>query len=190
MHQSNFMLISKPALETVDSVGKGSRTRMAKKGTPSLSTRFLAAAKRGEFEAVLSLFSEGASLSSLDAQGNTALHLAAKEGLGLTVSTLIGLGADVNARNMQKETPLMLLAAKKDGAAIAEEILRHGGNIHLTNAFGKTALHLAQDAKNDKVSSLLKRAHYDDAQNNPRPIDVALKHPIRIGKPLTFIRKR
>lgn len=64
------------------------------------------------FEAVQELLGRGFDANASDADGNTLLMLAVKEGHGDIARALVDAGAQVDARNRYGETPLMLAAMK------------------------------------------------------------------------------
>jgi ankyrin len=68
----------------------------------------------------------GSRLDGIDAQGNTALHVAAVRRLNTVVQALAGIGADLQAKNLKGQTPLAatlapLPPAKGSGEATFEE---------------------------------------------------------------------
>jgi ankyrin repeat protein len=80
-------------------------------------------------EAVRILLDRGAKVDAADAEGRTALHLAAGWGPHMT-KLLLDKGADVNARTKSGETPLMLAAAV-DAAVILEAAVDQAATVHL-----------------------------------------------------------
>ena len=92
-------------------------------------------AKAGELGGDTGLLEEalgdaGMNLKLADKAGNTALHQVLKQyrSSGM-VSTLVWMGADVNARNSDGETPL-LAAARQGDADIAQLLLRYGADVN------------------------------------------------------------
>ncbi|KAG5608574.1 hypothetical protein H5410_019855 [Solanum commersonii] len=76
-------------------------------GTTSESIEaLLEAARYDDLDDVMSLASSGVSLDSKDSEGRTALHMASANGHCSIVEYLIRNGADVNASNVEKNTPL------------------------------------------------------------------------------------
>ncbi|TIT78461.1 MAG: ankyrin repeat domain-containing protein, partial [Mesorhizobium sp.] len=73
----------------------------------------LAAAERGDAEAVRTELAAGADINQTDEGGWSALHLAAHNARMAALEALIAYPAiDVNSRNKWKSTPLSLAAAK------------------------------------------------------------------------------
>ena len=60
---------------------------------------------RKRLPCVVALLSHMASVNIVDKEGNTSLHLAVSDGTPAIVQTLIGFGADIDARNWKLETP-------------------------------------------------------------------------------------
>ncbi|WP_418502302.1 ankyrin repeat domain-containing protein [Flagellimonas sp.] len=72
-------------------------------------------------------------------------HMAVqKNDLGL-LAVLGDLGADINARDEQGNTPLHYAAMETDTADILKFLLDHGANATLTTEFGETAFDLASE---------------------------------------------
>ena len=81
-----------------------------------------------------------------DTEGQTALHLAVhlfntKEGRDC-VRNLLGAGADVDAKDNNCDTPLMLATQQRKGDCV-EVLLSHGADVTKKNKSGRTALHWA-----------------------------------------------
>ena len=105
-------------------------------------------AKAGELGGDTGLLEEalgdaGMNLKLADKAGNTALHQVLKQyrSSGM-VSTLVWMGADVNARNSDGETPL-LAAARQGDADIAQLLLRYGADVNALDKNHVSPLHMA-----------------------------------------------
>jgi hypothetical protein len=110
------------------------------------ASRLHTAIDDGDVSMVHTLLEETPSLvnAPLDADANTALHIAA-EGEGLIVDILIESCCDVDNQNAHGTTALMK-AARYEDASIVQRLLEMGARTHLTDAQGNSALHYAQDA--------------------------------------------
>lgn len=98
----------------------------------------------------------GANLSQSDPDGMTLIHYAVKRGNMEMIQLLVEFGADVNARNNQYQTPLMMAV----GAPKPEECIRllvtFGADVNLFDRRGDTALHKAAFyGRNEEVRLLL-----------------------------------
>ena len=84
-----------------------------------LDKQLLSAALAAQPAAVAALLAAGATVSSaVDRHGNSAMHLAALGGAGEpTLRALLDGGADVDARNADGATPLLLAAFRRGGGA-------------------------------------------------------------------------
>lgn len=74
--------------------------------------------------------------------GQNALHLAAQEDMAFIIYLLAGRGLDINARDVQGNTPLMTAVCNLSLASI-KMLLRMGANANCPNINGKTPLHAA-----------------------------------------------
>jgi ankyrin repeat protein len=89
-------------------------------------------------------------VNSVDAKGNTALHLAAYNNREQIAQLLLAMGADVNARDDILMTPYLVAAAKS--VAVYEILVKQKiVNLVAVNSQGKNALHLASNCGNEKV---------------------------------------
>jgi ankyrin repeat protein len=110
------------------------------------------AAARRNVEVLKLLIQAGAALSVHDALW-TPLHWAAFQGTPETIKVLLDAGADVNCEagayglpfdsDFQSATPLMLAAENTRNPQVIEVLLEAGGNVHLRDITGLTALHYA-----------------------------------------------
>lgn len=71
-----------------------------------LNLKFFTAAIDQDFEKAKTFLEEGADINTKDANGNTALHLAAASGKVPSVINLLQEGAKHNAENNNRDTPL------------------------------------------------------------------------------------
>ena len=101
------------------------------------------------------LLREGVNLELKDYKGWTALHCAAWQGNVKIARTLIQSGADVNCRNSDLETPL-LLAVRYKRIFILDELFHHRVDFTVTDSSGCSAMDLAiQAGEANTVSSLI-----------------------------------
>jgi len=119
-------------------------------------TAIIAAASRGFAGTVIALFGRGAGVESKDAEGNTALSRAAANGHLEVTLTLLSAGADLNVRNQNDETVIMLCAkpltkSKRsfdDRLAIIREIIERANiDSPRPTIFTKQDAHLIKDKR-------------------------------------------
>jgi hypothetical protein len=108
----------------------------------------------------VSFFFSSLLFSSSSSHQMTPLHRAALKNMIEAVAALISHGADVNAREMDGETPLML-ASYNGRAKVVEALLDAGTDKELKAAKGrwegKTALDLARSRNKVDVVAILER---------------------------------
>jgi ankyrin repeat protein len=110
---------------------------------------------RDNKERVEELLAHGADVSAVDADGDTALHGAAKSGNVEIMRLLLDKGANPNATNRQGGTPLMWVAVFGHDEA-ARLLLSRGADASLKDNDGVTAAEWAVRNKRDNVRVLLK----------------------------------
>ncbi|XP_076373947.1 uncharacterized protein LOC143258616 [Tachypleus tridentatus] len=109
---------------------------------PSLSERLRQAAVAGQADKVQELFKLGAKIET-DAEGRTALHLAAANGYVDTVKTLLQCGAKVNAVDQSGYSPLHQ-AATEGHVEVVRLLLKNGSHVDAQDEMhGNTASHEA-----------------------------------------------
>ncbi|MEO7539207.1 MAG: ankyrin repeat domain-containing protein, partial [Pyrinomonadaceae bacterium] len=118
------------------------------------------------------LIRHGAKINLADKEGNTALTLAADNGLkSEIVKALINAGAEINVKNGEGRSALMS-AANSDNVESVRILLLAGARVDLKDSDGETAVTLASD---DDVKRLLMEygAEIDpeDMPSAPEPED-------------------
>ncbi len=92
--------------------------------------------------------------------GETALHFSVSSGELWLVEMLVKAGADVNAIDNDRISPLDV-AARINEFDIAEFLINANANVHLQNRHGYTPLHTAASHGNDGICELLIKAGAD-----------------------------
>lgn len=114
-------------------------------------TALMLAAWKNRQDAVRWLLDRGAR-PNREVRQWTALHYASFGGHGELVDTLLGAGADINARSTNGSTVVMM-AAREGHAALAQRLLAAGANPALKNDFGE-----------DAVAWAMRQGNYDIAR--------------------------
>ena len=112
--------------------------------TLSFNTPLVLAARRGHRDVISILIQHDADINDTGEYGRTPLHAASWFGHVACIDELVRLGADVEARDSEREaTPLMLAATSNESASVDALINRHGASINAADTYGWTALHRA-----------------------------------------------
>jgi ankyrin repeat protein len=119
-------------------------------------TPLAAAATVGDRALAEALLAHGAKISDAS-QGETALHAAIAERHGDIAKLLIDKGADVNARNLSKLTPLHFLGVYLHDRELAELLIQRGADVNAREQAGHTPLEGAVRARNAEVAEVLRR---------------------------------
>jgi ankyrin repeat protein len=105
-------------------------------------------------QVVTFLLANGADPNLQDAKGNTALHLAAKNGRPEVIPLLIGHGAAIDSQNKSGDTALHV-AAQSEQAEIVSILVEHGASLDMKNDKGETAVDVAAG---DEIIEILNQA--------------------------------
>jgi ankyrin repeat protein len=121
--------------------------------------------------------SNPALVSAADAEGFTALHLAAAAGKNEIAEVLISCGADVNARERSFRQSPLIAALLMRQTGIVEVLVKHGADVNARDSKGMTPLHIAAGDGDAKSVKLLIE---NGAQVNVRFAGV--RSPLRIAE--------
>ena len=110
-------------------------------------------------EVVRLLARNGAEPNLRNQDGRTPLHVAARRGRASVVSALIGVGADLRARDVRGFTPLHDTCDRTDGIEIARLLVGKGASVNASSKRGLTPLHIvafnaADDDERDRFGGL------------------------------------
>lgn len=86
--------------------------------------------------------------------GSTAIFNAIIKKRGRMVSSLIKIGVDINAKNIDGLTPLMA-AAEFDAVDIVRILIDNGADLHAQNMYGESALDIAVKKGHRDIEKLL-----------------------------------
>lgn len=141
------------------------------------NTPLLLALKMGRYDFAMDLLNFGASISTQDAMGKTALHYAIQNHQGGLLSYLLhrnDLALAINTVDDEGNTPL-ILALKERRDDFAMGLLNRGASVATQGIMGKTALHYAIENSQEVILDPLLHGNdlalaintFDDAGNTP-----------------------
>ena len=129
------------------------------------ATPLLEAAAYAKTDIFKLLVRKGARLDVRDKFGNAPLSAAACQCALATMNTaddiieyLLAAGADVNSRNYDGQTALMMASGMTGDASVLELLLRYHADRAAKDHKGMTALAIAQQSQRDDKIAILKRA--------------------------------
>ncbi|WP_262401485.1 ankyrin repeat domain-containing protein, partial [Actinomadura sp. CNU-125] len=112
---------------------------MVKRSLSRADRVLLDAARSGDAAAVVRALDSGAGLEARDEDGRTALLRAALHDEVETAGVLVGLGADVNAQDVRKDSA-WLVTGVTGSVAMMRALLPGEPDLTLTNRFGGVSL--------------------------------------------------
>ena len=92
--------------------------------------------------------------NAVDEYGNTALHRAAEHGSVLRIHQLLNAGANLEARDLDGATPLIVAVSMEETEAV-HRLLEGGADLSAQNSRGDTALHIAAENNNPDLTARL-----------------------------------
>lgn len=119
-------------------------------------------------ETYVAMIESGADPNAQDENLETALHLAAKEGIvPETLDYLLEKGASLNAKNINEETPFHLLSLRKNYDKGIKTLLRYEPELAETWRYGITPLHyqIAFSGDAELIGMLLDRGFDPNAKD-------------------------
>jgi len=105
------------------------------------------------------------SIDTSVSDGNTSLHLFAKNGLGKLVKLAVEMGASVNTKNDEGDTPLHLAVRAGKTAAVKFLISRKDTSVDIKNNLNETVRTMISLARKD-YQKFLNRDEYSDSTIN------------------------
>ena len=117
------------------------------------------------------LFQKGlANKSLIDKEKNTALHFAIIQKNYEAIVVLLENGMDIDSKNNDGRTPLMLAALSGD-EKLTEYLLEHGADKSIKDNSGQTAVDLGKKSRNEKCIALLQQNRYSGRTQSEDRID-------------------
>jgi hypothetical protein len=111
------------------------------------------AVKNRNLNQVTELLQKKIKINDADEEGNTALHIAAREGFISILTALINANANVNCVNKDGDTPL-ILAARKGFSNTCMALIKANAKINHANHANETALVVATKLKDADISPI------------------------------------
>lgn len=97
----------------------------------------------GNYELVRELVANGSVVEARTLHGHTPLHLAAYSGSLECCSCLVAAKANVNAQTFSEKNTALHIAVGEGWGSIVEYLVGVRADVHVKNAVGRTALHVA-----------------------------------------------
>lgn len=119
------------------------------------------AAWKGYVSSLRALLTNGCPPNFHDANGNTALILACRNGHDNIVEELLKFGVNVNKANFRVRATALHWACTRDNIECAKMILKAGAEINAKTMSGRTPIFMAARADNDEIVDLLLRSGAD-----------------------------
>jgi ankyrin repeat domain-containing protein 50 len=117
--------------------------------------RLWLAAYFGLRDIITVMLEKGVDVLTRTGYGETALHPAARCGQDAVIQLLLGAGADINAINEARDTPLLIATGWGVQPVVVQMLLEKGADVTARDDGGMTALHLAAENGHGAVITLL-----------------------------------
>ena len=117
-------------------------------------------------------------VNTRDKFGRTPFHIATERSYKDLMQILLAGGADINAADRGRKTPLYAACGRQGHAGIVTFLLDNGANVNAATASGDTPLHRAATSGNEAVTGLLIDAGADLTAingNGDTPLHAAVK---------------
>jgi len=98
---------------------------------------------------------KGISPDDLDIEGSSPLHYAVVKNDEKSIDILLKYRPNINSSDNEGVRPLHLLIENNTSFALFEKFIKAGADIHCTDIFGNTPLHVASDNGFDQIVSYL-----------------------------------
>ena len=138
----------------------------------------LEASSNGDLGKVKSLIEAEANINAKNKDGNTPLHLAAREGHENVVKLLVEAGVDIKAKDKYGNTPLHF-AAREGNENMAKLLVDAKAGVNKKNSIGDTPLHFAAGRGHEDVARFLVEAGADVKAKDSwgsTPLDAATRN--------------
>lgn len=146
-------------------------------------TALMMAARDGTLPIVRLLIQAEANPLAADREGRTALHWASWSGNALVSDALLDAGADINAQNRNRQTPVMSMILARRSEAALRLLRRPDADITMTDCDGRTALDLAAaSSMPDVLSALMKRQSEASGKSSMFGMLPGRNAPIRLSR--------
>ena len=138
-------------------IPKEEKIRLAQKNNVHWHNGFIQAVYQENYNAIKYLGeSDKSFLKDIDSYKNTGLHIASKMGNLDLVELLLNLGADIEAKNMVKQTPICL-AIRYGNLSVFNYLLKKGANLNLTDVEKNSPIQIACIGKNKNSLKILSK---------------------------------
>jgi len=144
--------------------------RLQARGYQHRPADFFRALEDGDKELIDLYVRSNFNIEIRDASGATPMLYALKQGHTIAARILLNAGADVNAHDRLRLTPLLVACGKPDYGyrTITEELINRGANIHVSDLLGNTPFLLAVSGGQYAIAELLAQRGADVSAINYR----------------------
>jgi ankyrin repeat protein len=140
------------------------------------------------------LLTHGAAALKFDDDGHTLLHRAARKGRAESLDLLLSKDLDINARNRDGQTPLMV-AVQEGKVACVRTLLERGADYRLQDDMRDTALDMISgnggnsEATVEAIEKLFRARITRDAEAAAQPFSDGAESKVSVRRPLVLKNK-